>query len=64
MARADQNNLKGSSMESERQQRQEQPQVPGARGAPEDVSPAAAEVQARKRRGKTRKHTSDDTPAA
>jgi hypothetical protein len=56
MARADRNDLKRSSIESKRQQRQEQPQVPGATGAPGDVSRAAAEGKARKRRGKTEKH--------
>ena len=61
MARADQNNLHRSRIEMDRQQRQEQPEVPGASGAPNDTSPKAAEVKARKRRGKTRKHTRDDT---
>jgi hypothetical protein len=46
----------------DRQQRQEQPDVPGATGTPEDVSPRAAEIKARKRRGKTEKHVSEDTP--
>ena len=63
MARADQNNLKGSSRQSERQQRDEQPEVAGASGAPDDASRAAADVKARKRLGKTDKHTSDDTPS-
>jgi hypothetical protein len=62
MANADRNNLHRSGFEDKRQQRQEQPEVPGATGAPEDTSPRAAEVKARKRLGKTRKHTSDDTP--
>jgi hypothetical protein len=62
MARADQNNLSRSGMEAKRQQRSEQPDVPGASGSPDDSSPKAAEIKARKRRGKTQKHTSDDTP--
>jgi hypothetical protein len=62
MARADQNNLHRSGFEAKRQQRSEQPEVGGARGNPEDSSPKAAEIKARKRRGKTEKHTSDDTP--
>lgn len=64
MARADQNNLKRSGIEVERQQRQEQPQVSGATGSPDDISAKSAEVKASKRLGKTEKHTSDDTPAA
>ena len=60
MARADQNNLKRSGIEAERQQRQEQPEVSGASGTPDDASPEAARVRARKRLGKTEKHTSDD----
>lgn len=63
MARADQNNLGRSTRETERQQRQQQPEVPGATGTPDDSSPEAAEVRARKRVGKTEKHTSDDKPA-
>jgi hypothetical protein len=47
----------------DRQQRQEQPEVAGATGTPEDVPPKVAEVKARKRRGKTEKHVGDDTPA-
>jgi hypothetical protein len=62
MARADQNNLHRSGFEAKRQQRSEQPEVGGATGNPEDSSPKAAEIKARKRRGKTEKHTSDDTP--
>lgn len=64
MARADRNTLRHSSIEMERQQRQEQPEVPGATGPRDDATPEAAEVKARKRRGKTEKHVSDDTPAA
>jgi hypothetical protein len=64
MAQAKKNTLRKSRIEMDRQQRQEQPDVPGALGTPGDVSPRAAEVKARKRRGKTEKHISDDTPAA
>jgi hypothetical protein len=62
MAKADQNNLRRSGLEDKRQQREEQPKVPGASGSPEDTSPGAAAIKARKVRGKTQKHTSDDTP--
>ena len=61
MARADQNNLRSSGREAARQQRDEQPDVPGATGAEEDTSAKAAEIKALKRRGKTEKHTSEDT---
>lgn len=64
MPRAAKNTLRKSRIEMDRQQRQEQPDVPGATGSPEDVSPRAAEVKSRKRRGKTAKHISDDTPAS
>jgi hypothetical protein len=60
MAKADQNNLRRSGLEEKRQQRQEQPEVPGASGGPEDTSAKAATVEARKIRGKTQKHTSED----
>jgi hypothetical protein len=60
MARADQNNLRRSGMESRRQQRQEQPKVGGASGVEQDDSPEAARVKARKRHGKTEKHTHED----
>lgn len=63
MAHADRNSLRRSAIEMERQQRREQPQVGGATGMPDDTSPEAAELKARKRRGKTEKHTRDDTPA-
>ena len=63
MARADRNSLRHSSIEEERQQREEQPEVPGAAGTPEDDSPEAAEIAARKRHGKTAKSTSEDIPA-
>lgn len=62
MARADRNDLKQSRIELDRQQREEQPKVPGASGNDEPVSPETAEEQARKRHGKTSKHTSDDGP--
>jgi hypothetical protein len=63
MARADQNNLRRSARESTRQQRKEQPTVGGASGTEEDASPKTAEVKARKRHGKTEKHSSDDAPS-
>jgi len=63
MARANRNTLPKSRIEMDRQQRQEQPDVQGATGTPEENSPRAAEVKARKRRGKTEKHVSEDTPA-
>jgi hypothetical protein len=62
MARADKNDLKRSRIESDRQQRDEQPDVAGASGREEDRSPRAAEVKARKRAGKTERHTRDDRP--
>jgi hypothetical protein len=62
MAKADQNNLRQSGRQEKRQQRQEQPEVPGASGSEEDTSAETANVKARKIRGKTQKHTSDDTP--
>ncbi len=61
MARANRNTLPKSSIELDRQQRQEQPDVPGATGTPEDTSPEAAEVKSRKRHGKTGKHVSEDS---
>ena len=62
MADAKRNTLHKSSIEMDRQQRQEQPDVPGATGTPEDVSARAARVKAPKRRGKTEKHVSEDAP--
>ncbi len=62
MANADRNNLNRSGLQEKRQQRNEHPQVPGASGSQDDTSAQAAKVKARKIRGKTRKHTSDDTP--
>jgi hypothetical protein len=64
MADANRRSLQNSNRQENRQQRGEQPDVPGATGGEEDVSPEAALEAARKRRGKTGKHTSDDTPAA
>jgi hypothetical protein len=62
MANADRNNLHRSGLQEKRQQRHEQPQVPGAGGGEADTSAETANVKARKIRGKTQKHTSDDTP--
>jgi hypothetical protein len=62
MARANRNTLHRSKIDMDRQQRQEQPQVPGATGTPEEVSPKVAEVKTRKRRGKTETHITEDTP--
>jgi len=64
MARADKNDLHRSRIEMDRQQREEEPVVPGASGGEEDTSPEAAEVRARKRLGKTERHTHDDRPGA
>ena len=64
MARADKHDLRRSGMEAGRRQREEQPVVPGATGGDDDTSPEAAEVKARKRVGKTERHTSDDRPGA
>jgi hypothetical protein len=61
MARANKNTLHRSGIEAARQQRRELPNVQGATGAPDDDSPKAAEIKARKRRGKTEKNTSEDT---
>ena len=61
MANADRNNLHRSGLQEKRQQRNEQPQVPGASGSEDDTSAQTAKVKARKIRGKTQKHTSDDT---
>jgi hypothetical protein len=63
MARASRNTLHRSRIDMDRQQRHEQPEVPGATGTPENVPPKVAEVRARKRRGKTEKHISEDTQA-
>ena len=62
MAKADQNDLRRSAIESNRQQRKEQPKVGGASGSEPDASPKAAAVKAKKRLGKTEKHTHEDTP--
>ncbi len=61
MARANQNTLHRSRIEIDRQQRQEEPQVPGAAGRDEEVSPKTARTKARKRLGKTEKHVRDDS---
>jgi hypothetical protein len=60
MAHAKRNTLRRSTIETERQQRQEQPLVPGASGAPEDSSAHAAAVKARRTRGKTNKNVRED----
>jgi hypothetical protein len=62
MANADQNNLHRSGLQEKRQQRNEQPQVQGASGSKDDTSAQTARVKARKIRGKTQKHTGDDSP--
>ena len=64
MARADKNNLHRSRIEADRNQRQEEPAVAGASGNEEEHTPEAAEVRARKRLGKTERHTGDDRPGA
>jgi hypothetical protein len=63
MARANRNTLHRSRVDMDRQQRQEQPAVPGATGTREDTTPEVAQVKARKRRSKTEKHVSEDTPS-
>jgi hypothetical protein len=63
MARARQNTLRKSRTEMDRQQRQQQPDMPGASGTPADDSPQGAEMKARKRHGKTEKHVSEDRRA-
>ena len=62
MAQADRKTLGRTTRETERQQRQDLPEVPGASGGTDDHSPEAAAEQARKRVGKTGKHTRDDAP--
>src|SRR4051794_8074760 len=62
MAKADRNNLRRSGRDENRQQRREQPEVPGASGSGEDESAEAARMNALKRVGKTGKHSSDETP--
>jgi hypothetical protein len=64
MAKANRKTLARSTRDTERQQRHEVPTVAGATGRPDDHSPQAAVEHARKRLGKTQKHTSDDSPAA
>jgi hypothetical protein len=63
MAQANRRSLGRSTRDTERQQRHEVPTVRGATGMPDDHSPEAAVEHARKRLGKTQKHTSDDTPS-
>jgi hypothetical protein len=53
MARADQNNLRRSRIEMDRQQRQDEVEVPGATGSADDDSPKTERTKAMKRRGKT-----------
>src|SRR4051812_21254296 len=60
MAKADRNNLRRSGRDENRQQRREQPEVPGASGSGEDESAEAARMNALKRVGKTGKHSSDE----
>ena len=62
MAQANRKTLGRTTRDTERQQRHEMPDVPGATGGTEDQSPEAADEKARKRLGKTEKHTSDDSP--
>jgi hypothetical protein len=62
MARADRNSLHRSAIDTARQQRREEPKVAGATGTLEDVSPKAAEVKARKRRGKNEEAHSGGHP--
>jgi hypothetical protein len=62
MANADKNNLRRSGRDESRQQRREQPEVPGASGSGEDESAEAARTNALKRVGKTGKHSSDEAP--
>jgi hypothetical protein len=64
MAQANRKTLARSTRDTERQQRHEMPTVAGATGGPDDHSPHAAVEHARKRLGKTQKHTSDDLPTA
>ena len=62
MAQADRNTLRRTTRDTARQQRHEVPDVPGATGGSDDTSPQAAAERARKRLGKTEKHTSEDSP--
>ena len=64
MAQANRKTLGRSTRDTERQQRHEMPTVPGASGRPGDHSLEAAVEHARKRLGKTQKHTSDDRISA
>jgi hypothetical protein len=58
MARADQNSLHRSKVELDRQQREAEPEVPGAAGSSEEATPEAAR-KASKRFGKTNKHAGE-----
>jgi hypothetical protein len=60
MAQANRKSLGRSTRDTERQQREEMPVVEGATGGADDHSEEAAAEQARKRLGKTEKHTSGD----
>ena len=62
MAHANRNTLHRSKLQLERQQREVEVPVPGATGSTDDVSAEDAAEKARKRLGKTVKHTSDDGP--
>jgi hypothetical protein len=63
MAHAKRNTLRHSKIELERQQRDEQPEVPGATGTKEDVSPETPKERAGRRRGRTTKRPADNMPA-
>ncbi|MGN6393073.1 MAG: hypothetical protein ACTHM9_12635 [Gemmatimonadales bacterium] len=56
MARAEQHSLRRSGIEVDRLQREEEPEVPGASGSPDDHSTEAAQTSATKHLGKTSKH--------
>ena len=60
MADADRNNLKKSGADAARNQRRTAPQVGGATGNDEALSPDEAQHEALKHVGKTRKNTPDD----
>ena len=62
MAQADRKTLGRGTPETEPQQRHDMPDVPGASGSADDDSPDAAAERARKRLGKTEKHTSEEAP--
>jgi hypothetical protein len=60
MPRSNKNTLKDPDFG--RQQRTVMPRQPGAHGSEHIATPTEAEVEAKHRRGKTRRHVSDDTP--